>query len=149
VKKTKFWEAFQRLMVTCTRFTSARNQTANESAERVIAVVEEILICYLNYEQSNWVVVILHSIFAINNSPSRALHGVTPIFCQLKFPTKMPMDLQSLLDPLTVDTDDKSVEDRVHRLTDLRAKLRDSIVAARDNVAQRSSRKRRKNDKEL
>jgi len=149
VKKKTFWEAFQRRMGTCTRFTSARNQAANGSAERAIAVIEEILMCYLNYEQTNWVGILPHLIFAINNSPSRALHGVTPIFCELGFHPKMPMDLQSALDRPTVDTDDKSVEDRVQRLTDLRAKLRDSIVAARDDVAQRANSKRRKIDKEL
>ena len=142
VKKKTFWEAFQRRMGTCTRFTSARNQAANGSAERAIAVIEEILMCYLNYEQTNWVGILPHLIFAINNSPSRALHGVTPIFCELGFHPKMPMGLLSTLDRPTVDTDDKSVEDRVQRLTDLRAKLRDSIVATRDDVAQRANSKR-------
>jgi hypothetical protein len=52
------------------------------------------------------------------------------------------MGLLSTLDRPTVDTDDKSVEDRVQRLTDLRAKLRDSIVATRDDVAQRANSKR-------
>ena len=61
----------------------------------------------------------------------------------------MPMDLQSVLDRPTIDTDDKSVEDRVQHLTDLRAKLRDNIDAARDDVAQRANSKRRKIDEEL
>jgi hypothetical protein len=59
------------------------------------------------------------------------------------------MDLQSVLDRPTIDTDDKSVEDRVQHLTDLRAKLRDNIDAARDDVAQRANSKRRKINKEL
>jgi hypothetical protein len=61
----------------------------------------------------------------------------------------MPVDLQSALDRPTVDTDDKSMEDRVQRLTDQRAKLRDSIVATLDDVAQRADSKRRKIDKDL
>ena len=105
--------------------------------------------CCINYAHTDWVGIIPHWIFAIDNCHSRALHGVTPTFCELGFRPKMPMDLQSTLDRPTVDTDDKSVEDRVQRLTDLRAKLRDSIVAARDDMAQQVSNKRRINDKEL
>ena len=117
-------------MGTCTRFTSARNQEPNVSAYRAIAAVVEILICYLNYEQTHRVGIIPHLIFAINNSPSRALHAITPIFCELGFHPK-------IYSPRWID----------QRLTLAINRLRDSIVAARDDVAQRANSKWCKIDK--
>jgi hypothetical protein len=104
---------------------------------------------YLNYEATNWVGILPHLIFAINNSPSSALKGVSPIFCELGFNPKVPMDLQTALDRPASDTDDASVEERVQRLTDLRENLRDSIVSAREDVAHRANSKRRIIDKAL
>jgi hypothetical protein len=151
--KTKtFWEAFQRRLGTCTRFTTARNQSANGDTERAIAVVDEILMMYLDYEATNWVGTLPHLICAIDNSPTidiSALKGVSPIFCELGFNPKVPMDLQTSLDRPASDTDDASVEERVQRLTDLRENLRDSIVSAREDVAHRANSKRCEIDKAL
>ena len=69
-----------------------------------------------------------HLIFAINNSPSSALKGVSPIFCELGFNPKLPIDLQTTLDRPASDTDDASVEERVQRLTDLRENLLPSVA---------------------
>jgi hypothetical protein len=86
-KTKRFWEAFQRRLGTCTRFTTARNHSANGATERAIAVVEEILMMYLGTSitklRIGW------DFFAINNSPSSALKGVSPIFLRTRFQSEI------------------------------------------------------------
>jgi hypothetical protein len=84
---------------------------------------------------TNWVGILPHLFFAINNSPSSASKGVSPFFCELGFNPKLPMDLQTALERPTSDNDDASMEERIQRLTDLREYLRDSITCAREDVA--------------
>ena len=148
MKKT-FWEGFQRRLGTCTRFSSARTQSTNGAVERQIAVIIEVLMCYLNYDQTNWVGILPHLIFAINNSPSKALGGVTPIFAETGINPKMPMDLQSALDRPGVSNDDASVSSRVQKLKDLRGLLRDSIKRARPDVAKYANNGRRELDPKI
>ena len=148
MKKT-FWEGFQRRLGTCTRFSSARTQSTNGAVERQIAVIIEVLMCYLNYDQTNWVGILPHLIFAINNSPSKALGGVTPIFAETGINPKMPMDLQSALDRPGVSNDDASVSSRVQKLKDLRGLLRDSIKRARADVAKYANNGRRELDPKI
>ena len=55
VRFTKgFWKKFQARMGVSLRFTTSRNQHANGAAERAIATLTELLLCYINYEQNNW-----------------------------------------------------------------------------------------------
>ena len=147
--KSTFFEAFQRRLGTCTRFTSARTQSSNGAVERQIAVVIEVLMCYLNYEQTNWIAILPHLIFAINNSPSKALQGKSPIYAETGINPRMPVDLQSALDRPDVSTDDASVEVRARRLKDLRVSLRDSIKRAREDVMKYANKGRRDIDKRL
>eukprot|EP01050_Picozoa_sp_SAG11_P005729 SAG11_NODE_414_length_9684_cov_7.947522_1_plen_2392_part_00 len=133
VRFTKgFWNKWQTRLGVSLRFTSARTQHSNGGAERAIAVIEEIVLSYINYEQNNWVSLTPHLIFAINNSPSDMIGGRTPLYVEYgKHPT-LPIDLH---EAIRQDEVDQSIEDRVTRLENLRHDVHDTIVERRTRAA--------------
>ena len=64
-------------------------------AERVIAVVEEILRTGVNYKQNNWVELLPTVEFAINNSASSA-HGLTPFYVEEGRHPLLPADVGAM-----------------------------------------------------
>ena len=117
---SKFWRGVQNRVGTCVKMSSSRSQQTNGSAERSIAVIEEALMCFLNYKQDNWVAVLPHLQFAINQAPSAALKDKSPMFVEMGQDPVMPIDLAmpTKLNPhLTKERED--IETRVQRLHDL------------------------------
>eukprot|EP01050_Picozoa_sp_SAG11_P005817 SAG11_NODE_425_length_9589_cov_69.915701_6_plen_317_part_00 len=83
----KFWKEFQNRSGTCLRFSTARQQSTNGSAERAIAVLEELMSMYCNYTHDNWAALLQQFVYAINDSPSGALqHDRTPLYVEYGYP---------------------------------------------------------------
>ena len=146
---SKYWRGMQEKLGTTIRMSSARTQSTNGAAERSIAVIEEIMLMYLNYKMDNCLSITPQIMWAINNSPSDALsEGRTPLFVEMGFNPAMPMDLS---DELRFQSDEtrQDIKDRVQYLSDLRNAVSISIEESRERMRKTAGTKRRTIDARL
>lgn len=129
VRFTKgFWKRFQERMGVTLRFTTARTQHANGGAERAIATLTELILCFINYEQNNWVSTLPHLLFAANDSPSDALGGRSPLFVEHGQNPLRPLDLHAAMPKMIQDED---IDSRITRLENLRHEVYETIQRRR------------------
>jgi hypothetical protein len=129
----KFWKEFQNRSGTCLRFSTARQQSTNGSAERAIAVLEELMSMYCNYTQDNWAGLLQQFVYSVNDSPSGALqHDRTPLFVEYGFNPRRAIDFLDILPENDVASE--TIDERVARLKDLREQIYESILEYRTQM---------------
>ena len=127
-----FWPKFMARMGVSCRFTTARTQHANGGAERAIATLSELILCYVNYEQNNWVATLPHLLFAANDSPSDAVGGRSPLFVEMGQHPLRPLDLHTAMPR---DEPDPDIATRIARLENLRFDVYEIIAQRRAKSA--------------
>ena len=93
-----FWRQLFRRMGTKLKFThGARSQHSNGLAERMVAVVEEILRTRVNYRQDDWESLIPEILFVLNSQEKKALLGKCSMEVDIGIRPVTPMDLVSTI----------------------------------------------------
>jgi hypothetical protein len=129
----KFWRELQRRSGTCIRFSTARQQSTNGSAERAIAVVDECISMFCNYKQDNWSQLMPQIVYAINDSPSSALqHQRTPLYVELGHHPRRPIDFLDCLPEL--EGSGETIDERIDRLRSLRDQVYEAVFAYRTQM---------------
>ena len=98
-------------------FTSARTQHSNGGAERAIATLSELILCYINYDQNNWAATLPLLLFAANDSPSDAVGGRSPLFVEIGQHPLRPLDLHTAMPQQDAV---EEIDSRITRLENLR-----------------------------
>ena len=89
-----FWRTIFARFGTKLNFThGARSQHSNGLAERMVAVVEEILRTRINYKQDDWEELIPALLFVINTMEKSTLLGKSPMQIELGFQPRVPFDM--------------------------------------------------------
>ena len=112
-------------------FTTTRTQHSNSSAERAIATLSELILCYINYDQSNWASTLLHLLFATNDSPSDAIGGRSPLYVEMGQNPLRPLDLHAAMPQQNAQED---IDSRITRLENLRHDVHDMIQQRRSSA---------------
>eukprot|EP01050_Picozoa_sp_SAG11_P006668 SAG11_NODE_527_length_8731_cov_3.883457_1_plen_159_part_00 len=104
---SKFWKQSQYRSGTSLRFSTARQQSTNGLAERVISVIDEVLSIYVNYKQDNWAALMPQIVYSINDTPDMtASHRRSPLFIEYGFNPRKPIDfLDSVPEARETDED--------------------------------------------
>ena len=139
---SRFWQAFQRAAGTSVRMSTARQQSTNGGAERMVATITEILSMELNFKQDNWVKLLPQLTYAINDSPTPLLQGRTPLYVEMGFNPLKPIDLHPALDR-GQDARAESIGERIDRMRTLREEIYEAIVSSRLRMKTQADKHRR------
>ena len=93
-----FFKAFVNRLGTKLSMSSARTQWTNGTAERMIAVVEEILRTRVGWSQLDWFELIPYVVFAVNNMPQTELEGRSAFYYERGVEPTLPVDLIKLVE---------------------------------------------------
>ena len=129
----KYFENFIRRLGCDLRLSSARSQQTNGMVERKNAVLEEVIRNGINYKQDNWCELLPFATFAINQSPTPALAGRSPLFYERGFNPITPIDLIGSLPVKRQDDCPTGVLERAQYLHDMRVTVKDAIHEANKN----------------
>ena len=131
---SKFSQALYDRVGTKLSMATSRTQWTNGTAERMIAVIEEILRTKINWSQMNWVELIPFVTFVVNNMPQTALQGHSAFYYERGVEPTLPVDLiklhggDSAGDAQSSDSSQKILaKDRIAQLVDIRTKLHAEI----------------------
>ncbi|XP_061490547.1 uncharacterized protein LOC133388595 [Rhineura floridana] len=110
----KFWRAVWKQLQTELKLSSAHHPQTDRQTERLNAVLERYLRCYVSYQQNDWVSYLHFAEFAYNNSVHTS-SGQTPFFANhgLKLPATFkihPVFHRSLLTKAAPPSDLRPVE---------------------------------------
>ena len=90
---TRLWRQISGHRCSIVLEPTARTQPSNGLAERVIAVVEEILRCFVSYSQDDWEDLLPMLMFVINNQVKDSISGYSPMQVELAITPILPVDL--------------------------------------------------------
>jgi transposase InsO family protein len=76
---SKFWQALMTRLDTKTKLSTAYHPQTDGQTERLNAIVEQYLRCYVNFQQDDWVVLLPAAQLAYNTAPTETTR-VTPFF---------------------------------------------------------------------
>ena len=129
------------------RLSSARSQQTNGKAERMIAVLEEVLRNGINYKQDNWAELLDYALLAVNDTPNPNLQGRSPLFYERGFDPVKPIDLISSLNIKgRKEKCPPGVAARLEYLDHMRISVRDAIYEAERTYNKYYDAKRQHND---
>ena len=66
--RLKFWQTLTTLKKMKTKMSTIKYSQMNNQIERLNQIVKQYLKCYINYQQNNWIELLLTAQFAYNNS---------------------------------------------------------------------------------
>ena len=137
---SKFWDALSARLGTKMSMSTSRTQWTNGTAERMIAVVEEMLRTRIHWSQTNWYELLTHIEFAINIMPQPSLQGHSAIYFERGVEPTLPIDLfrsvhgDNARDAQSNDPSQKVLaSDRIALLVDIRTQC----IAGLQNTASR------------
>jgi hypothetical protein len=102
-------------------------------AERMVAVIEEILRTRVNYKQDDWCSLIPYLLFVLNNQEKAALLGKTPMQVELGIRPLTPMDLVSAV--TTAKAEKVNSIKNVGKVSDAENRIAE-ITAVRESIAE-------------
>src|SRR5258706_7746119 len=121
-------------------FTSGYHPEGDGQMECANQVLEQYLQVYTNYQQDNWVTLLLMAKFTYNNAMN-AMTGVSPFFTNEGYHLEFTADLQ-------VETSLAKAETFVEDLECIQAELKENIAQAQERY-QKNADKHRAEDPEL
>ena len=149
----KFWQAFVDRLGTKMSMSTSRTQWTNGSAERMIAVVEEMLRTRISWSQLNWIELLSHIRFAINRMPRVSLQGHSALYLERGVEPTLPVDLLRMThgtkakDAQSDDPTQKILaKDRIAQLVEIRSQLHADLQSASARLAKRYETERREAD---
>lgn len=135
---SSFWQSLFKRLGSTLSMSASRSQQTNGAAERIIAVVEEILRTRIDWRQQTWPDLLPHVAFAINQMARMELQGKSSLFIERGVDPVLPVDLLRALRKKPTDTQpaDSKAEtlaaDRIKEIQRMREQLILELHAAQD-----------------
>ena len=131
---SQFWQSLMDQMGTKQRLSTSYHPQTDRQTERTNQTIEQYLRYYLNYEQDNWVSLLLMAQFAFNNSA--AIIGILPFFANYgKHPSieKTPKGVRPLSERAHVS---------IQRIQELQKALKEDLEFIAQKTAKHANKKR-------
>ena len=95
---SNFWRTLWKRMGTSLKMATPRTQSTNGTAERMVAVVEEILRTCINYRQDDWAEWLPHICFVCNTALTDKLSAHSAAQVEMAFQPIAPTDMLAVVD---------------------------------------------------
>ena len=92
---SEFWSSLCKLLDIKANLSTAYHPETDGQTERINQILEQYLRLYVNYQQDDWVALLLFAEFAYNNTPHSATQ-VTPFFANKGFHLRFEIGMDSV-----------------------------------------------------